>query len=269
MITPKQSAVPICSAHSLHKTYGVKKAVEDVSFEIREGQVLGVLGPNGAGKSTVVRMITGLLEPTRGQVLFRGAPIAEQYEAFRKAMGYVPEQADVYGFLSGWEYLELICSLRGLDRRIFRRRGLALFEAFRLTDARNQTMCGYSKGMRQRVALMSALIHNPAFLVLDEPFSGLDVTSGLILRKLIRILAERGRAIFFSSPSLEHLEQVSTSFLLLRSGSVAASGSLEEIGSLNGGTTLAENFQFLAESVDPDQVAAHIADVTTAETPAR
>lgn len=254
------ATVPTCDVRGLSKNYGAGSVVRDVTFSIHAGEVLGVLGPNGAGKSTIVRMITGLIEPTCGQVLFQGTPIAEQYETFRQGLGYVPEQADVYGFLSGWEFLELICSLRGLDRRTFRRRGLALFAAFGLADARNQTMSGYSKGMRQRVALMAALVHNPAFLVLDEPFSGLDITSGLILRELIVILAQRGKAIFFSSPSLEHLEQVCTRFLILRSGSAVALGS---IGELDPGTTLANSFQAHAELVDPARTAIDIADITT------
>ena len=257
--------LPVLSVRSLSKSYGAKHAVRDVSFEIRRGEVLGVLGPNGAGKSSIVRMITGLLEPTRGSILYRGVPIGSEPETFRGALGYVPEQAEVYGFLSGWEYLELVCSLRGMDRRSFRRRGLELFAAFQLADARNDKMAGYSKGMRQRVALLSALIHNPDFLVLDEPFSGLDITSSLVVRELICILAARGKAVFFSSPSLEHLEQISTRFLLLRGGSVVASGSSEEIGLDHGGATLAESFQVLSESVDPNVVAARVADLMTTD----
>ena len=256
-------SIPTLIARNLCKDYGAQSAVREISFEINEGEVLGVVGPNGAGKSTIVRIITGLLEPDRGQVLFRGEPIAAQYDRFRQSLGYVPEQADVYGFLTGWEYLELVCGLRGMDRRVFRRRSLALFDAFRLGDARHRPMGGYSKGMRQRIALMTALIHNPVFMVLDEPFSGLDVTSALVLHRVIRVLAARGKAILFSSPSLEHLEQVSSRLLLLRSGSVVASGSLEEITRLQGGATLTENFQVLTESADPNQTADEIAAIIT------
>ncbi|HZO57858.1 MAG TPA: ABC transporter ATP-binding protein [Bryobacteraceae bacterium] len=258
------AGVPVLSAQRLGKEYGARTAVRDVSFDIHAGQVLGVLGPNGAGKSTIVRIITGLLDPSRGGVLFRGVPVAEQFEPFRQSLGYVPEQADVYGFLTGWEYVEMICTLRGLDRRDYRQRALTLFDNFQLAEARNQPMGAYSKGMRQRVVLIAALIHNPAFLVLDEPFSGLDVTSILVFRRLIELLAARGKAIFFSSPSLEHLEQVSTHLLVLRSGSVVASGTKDEVRMKHGGASLTENFQQLADPSDTEAIARWIMEATIA-----
>lgn len=226
-----QPPPPILHATHLSKTYGGVAALQDVSFAILPGQVLGVIGPNGAGKSTLVKIVTGLVEPSQGTVLFAGRPMREQFAVFRQALGYVPEQADLYPFLTGNEYIDLVVTLRELDRHVLRRRIPLLFDAFQLSNARQQRIGAYSKGMRQRLALIAALLHNPSFLVLDEPFSGLDVANGLVLRTLIRLLAERGKAIFFSSPSLEHLEQVSTHLLVLRSGRVIAAGPAGEPGS--------------------------------------
>lgn len=264
MPDPAPPGEPVLRAERLGKAYGAKVAVRDVSFDIRAGMVLGVVGPNGAGKSTIVRMITGLTDPSHGRVLFHGAPISDKFEPFRQSLGYVPEQADVYGFLTGWQYVEMVCAMRGIGPRSFRPRALTLFESFRLSEARNQLMGGYSKGMRQRVVLIAALIHNPAFLVLDEPFSGLDTTSGLVLRRLIQLLAQLGKAIFFSSPSLEHLEQVSTDLLVLRSGAVIAAGSAEEVRNRSGGVSVLENLQQMADPVDTEKTARAIAEVTLA-----
>lgn len=255
---------PLLSVRNLRKTYGPRTAVHDVSFDIRPGQILGVVGPNGSGKSTIVKIVTGLIEPSGGAVHFGGAPVAEQFESFRQSLGYVPEQADLYGFLTGWEYVEMVAGLRGIPRRKFRLRALALFEALQLSDARDRSIRGYSKGMRQRIAIIAALLHNPSFLVLDEPFSGLDVTSGLVLRRVIQLLAQKGKTIFFSSPSLDHLEQVSTELLVLRSGRVVAAGPSEEVRRGFGGLNLEKGFLALAGPAGIEGLAAAIVETTCA-----
>lgn len=247
--------LPLLSALSLVKTYGPLLAVRDISFEIGPGQVLGVLGPNGSGKSTIVKMVTGLIEPTQGRVLFQGHDIRNELVDYRRSLAYVPEQSDLYGFLTGWEYVEMVADLRGLNRRLSRERALTLFDAFRLSDARGQLISSYSKGMRQRVVLISALIHNPRFLVLDEPFSGLDVTSGLILRRLIELLALQDKGILFSSPVLEQMERVCTHLLLLRSGHVVAAGSMEEMRTRFAGLNLEAGFWQLADPANTETIA--------------
>ena len=194
-----ESRGPIISARNLVKCYGALTAVQNVSFDIRPGQVLGVLGPNGSGKSTIVKMVTGLLDPTQGHVLFRGQNIREGLLDYRQSLAYVPEQSDLYGFLRGWEYVEMVAALRGLNMCDARDTALTLFQAFGLSEARGQLISSYSKGMRQRVVLISALIHNPQFLVLDEPFSGLDADQRhCILRRLIELLAlyRQGHPLF-------------------------------------------------------------------------
>ena len=260
-------STPILEGRDLTKRYGGLTAVRDVSFSIRAGEILGVLGPNGAGKSTIVKMVTGLLEPTRGTVLCHDRPIQDGLSGYKRILGYVPEQPELYGFLTGWEYLEMVATLRSLDRRLFRARARAMLEGFTLYSNRHVRISSYSKGMRQRIVVIAALMHDPELLVLDEPFSGLDVTSARVLRRVIALEARRGKAIFFSSPVLEQAEKLCTHLVVLKRGSVAGSGSMEEMQAGFQGLDLEAGFMQLTEQVDADQVAGNI--VAAAAAPAR
>lgn len=246
---------PVLEAHELSKRYGATPAVHDVNFVIRAGEILGVLGPNGAGKSTIVKMVTGLLEPSGGTVLFRGERIKCDLSRFKSSLGYVPEQPDLYGFLTGWEYLDLVATLRGLSRRRFRAKASALLEGFALYASRDVPINSYSKGMRQRVVLIAALLHDPELLVLDEPFSGLDVTSALVLRRMIELLAAEGKAVFFSSPVLEQADLLCSHLVLLKKGSVVASGSIGEVRAGFNGLGLEAGVMQLTEQGDANRIA--------------
>jgi ABC-2 type transport system ATP-binding protein len=250
---------PVLEARGLAKRYSAVTAVREIGFSIHAGQILGVLGPNGAGKSTIVKMITGMVEPTRGAVLFHGERIDKgQLSAFKRRLGYVPEQPDLYGFLTGWEYLELVATMRGLDRRRFAEKAAAMLEALTLYAHRDTPIASYSKGMRQRIVLISAMIHDPELLVLDEPFSGLDVTSALVIRRLVSMLAAQGKAIFFSSPVLDQVEKLCSHLVLLRKGSVVADGTLEEVRDGFAGLGLEAGFMQLTEQVDAERMAQNI-----------
>jgi ABC-2 type transport system ATP-binding protein len=246
---------PVLEARALGKRYGAVTAVRDITFSIRRGEILGCLGPNGAGKSTIVKMITGLVDPTHGAVLFHGNPIDAR---FKESLGYVPEQPDLYGFLTGWEYLEMVATLRGIPRRRFREKAAAMLQGFTLYHARDGLINSYSKGMRQRIVLISAMLHDPELLVLDEPFSGLDVTSAMVLRRVIARLAENGKALFFSSPVLEQVDRLCTHLTVLKKGAVVASGSMDEMHAGFGGLGLEQGFMQLTEQVDADQIATGI-----------
>jgi ABC-2 type transport system ATP-binding protein len=250
--------VPVLEARGLTKRYSAFTAVREIGFAIRPGEILGVLGPNGAGKSTIVKMITGLVEPTRGAVFFEGCRIGDEPGNFKSRLGYVPEQPDLYGFLTGWEYLDLVATLRGLNPRRFREKARAMLEGFTLYGSRDVPIHSYSKGMRQRIVLIAALLHDPALLVLDEPFSGLDVTSALVLRHVIVRLASDGKAIFFSSPVLEQADRLCSHLVVLKKGSVVASGSMEEMRAGFGGVGLEAGFMQLTEQVDATRIAGEI-----------
>ena len=256
--------VPILEARELSKRYGAVMAVRDISFAIGPGEILGVLGPNGAGKSTIVKMVTGLVDPTHGAVFFQGRPVAEEMTAFKQRMGYVPEQPDLYGFLTGWEYLELVATLRGLARRRFSEKARAMLEGFTLYSSRDVPIGSYSKGMRQRIVLIAALMHDPELLVLDEPFAGLDVTSALVLRQVIARLAGEGKCVFFSSPVLEQADKLCTHLVVLNRGSVVARGSMEEIEAGSAGLGLEAAFMQLTEQVDVDGMAENIVEAVRA-----
>jgi len=245
-------------ARSLTKFYNHAAAVKQVSFTIHPGEILGYLGPNGAGKSTTVKMLTGLLSPSSGQILFRGERISHDLVAYKRRLGYVPEEANLYSFLSGWEYLELVGTLRGMDRNLLARKSKVMLEGLSLYPHRHTPISAYSKGMRQRILLIAALMHDPEVVILDEPLSGLDVISALIIRKVIGQLAAQGKAIVFCSPVLEVVEKVCSHLLILRRGAVVAHGSIEEIRSGTLMPALEDTFLHLTEQVDADKVAGSI-----------
>jgi len=256
-MSPPQTNV-LLEAKNLSKTYAGRPAVDDVSFSIRAGDVLGYLGPNGSGKSTTVKMLAGLLSPSNGQILFRGERIAHDLVGYKRRLGYVPEEANLYSFLTGWEYLDLVGTLRGMERKRLEQKSAALLEGLSLYENRHTPISAYSKGMRQRILLIAALMHDPELVILDEPFSGLDVISALILRKVIGLLAAEGKAIFFCSHVLEVVDKVCSHLLILRRGSVVAHGSIEEIRSGTLMPALEDTFLHLTEQVDADKVARNI-----------
>ncbi|MGB2591619.1 MAG: ABC transporter ATP-binding protein [Candidatus Acidiferrum sp.] len=250
-------------ARGLTKYYGSVLAVQTIDFSVEPGQVLGYLGPNGSGKSTTVKMLTGLLEPSSGQVLFDGKNIHQDLVAYRKHLGYVPEEANLYPYLTGREYLELVGTLRGMPQQRMKAKIDSFLELFSLFPHRHVALSSYSKGMRQRILLISALMDNPDVLILDEPLSGLDVTSALIFRNLIQSLSAKGKTIFYCSHVLEVVEKVCSRLLILRKGQVIASGATEEVRRRIGDSSLEHIFLHLVEDRDVAQVASNIVDVVT------
>jgi ABC-2 type transport system ATP-binding protein len=213
----------------LVKRYAALTAVHDVSFEVRSGEVLGLLGPNGSGKSTTVKMLTGLLRPTSGQIRLDGRDALEDLERFKAVLGYVPEEPHLYTYLTGPEYLRLIGRLRGvpdatLDDKIDR-----FLQLLGIYDDRYQTLSSYSKGMRQKILLIAAVLHNPRLVVLDEPFSGLDVSAARVLKGFVRSLAEEGRMVLFSSHVLEVVEQVCSRVVILKDGLIVGHDSVANL----------------------------------------
>jgi ABC-2 type transport system ATP-binding protein len=245
----------------LTKTYSSVPAVEDVSFTIRPGEVLGYLGPNGSGKSTTVKIITGLLEPTRGIVLFKGVRISQDLARYKGLLGYVPEEANLYPFLSGLEYLELTGRLRGMPEKVIARRADELLSLFSLHPHRHVLMSAYSKGMRQRILLIAAIMHNPELLIFDEPLSGLDVTSALIFRRLVAALSQRGKTIFYCSHVLEVVEKVCSHVTILHKGKQLAYGTVDELRQFQSLPTLEAAFSSLVQEVDAGQSAQAIVEV--------
>lgn len=247
-------------AVQLTKRYSSIPAVQNLSFTLRPGQVLGCLGPNGSGKSTTVKMLTGLLEPSRGVVRFQTRNIQDDVQGYRKLLGYVPEEAHLYPYLSGWEYLEMIATLRGMPFKEMQKKIDSLLELFSLHPHRHASIATYSKGMRQRILLIAALMHNPEIFIFDEPLSGLDVTSALIFKNLVQELGRSGKLIFYCSHVLEVVEKVCTDVLILRKGTVIAQDSVANIGRILG-QSLENTFLHLVDDVDTMTAAHNIVEV--------
>jgi len=214
---------------SLSKRFNGIPAVDNVSFTIRPGEILGYVGPNGAGKSTTVKMMIGLLDPSDGEILFQGRSISYSLPDFQERLGYVPEEPNFYPYLSGWEYLQLAGRLRGMPRPQLEARVDQFLRLFSLWHDRHCPLSSYSKGMRQKILISSALIHDPDLLILDEPLSGLDVHTAMVLRELLQGLAARGKMIFYCSHVLEVLEKVCNSVLILSKGRVVAHDSIDRL----------------------------------------
>ena len=244
--------------------YSSVPAVRNLAFSLSEGEVLGFLGPNGSGKSTTVKMLTGLLEPTDGHVFSRGIKIQSNLVSYRSRLGYVPEEPDLYPFLSGWEYLELVGTLRGLPRKSLEKKIDAMLELFSLAPHRHSSIGSYSKGMRQRILLIAALLHDPSLLILDEPLSGLDVTSAMVVKNLIKTLGENGKAILYCSHVLEVVEKVCSTVIVLRKGKAIAYGPPAELIKTAGQNSLEHAFAHLVEGGDAAQTARDVAAVMKA-----
>ena len=248
-------------AQGLFKYYGSVPAVQDVSFTLAPGQVLGYLGANGSGKSTTVKMLTGLLEPTHGEVTHHGQNIQQNLVAFRKRLGYVPEEANLYPYLTGQEYLDMVGTLRAIPEVRRKPKINSLLELFSLRPHRHVNIGSYSKGMRQRILLIAALMDNPDVLILDEPLSGLDVTSALVLKHLVQAFSAQGKSVFYCSHILEVVEKVCSHLIILRKGQMVAQGGTSEVLERIGKSSLEGVFLHLVEDRDVAQVANDIVDV--------
>lgn len=246
---------------NVSKRFAASLAVDDVSFRARRGEVTGYLGPNGSGKSTTMKMIAGLIGSTAGEILFDDRPIRLDPVAWKQRLGYVPEEPHLYSHLSGLEYLTMIGQLRDLPSKPTGDRIDGLLRLLTLHDERHVPVSAYSKGMRQKILLAAALLHNPELLLLDEPFSGLDVGTSLVLRSLIQELASRGKAVLFSSHELETVERVSSHVVILHRGKVVADDSIDRLRSLMALPTLEAIFAQLAVEQDTAAVSREIADL--------
>jgi ABC-2 type transport system ATP-binding protein len=245
-------------ARALTKFYNHVRAVNQVGFTIRPGEILGLLGPNGAGKSTTVKMMTGLIEPSEGRIFYQGRTVYDDFTAFQKKIGYVPEEPHLYPHLSGREYLQLVGRLRGMARRRLEFKMDEFLRLLGLWSDRLAPLSSYSKGMRQKILLSAALLDDPEILILDEPFSGLDVTSALMLRRLLHALAGKGRMILYSSHVLEVVEKICSSVVILRQGEVVAYDSIDRLRQLMSQPSLEGVFAQLAQVDDGEAVASQM-----------
>jgi len=245
----------------LKKNYGSLAAVSNVSFTIRPGEILGYIGPNGSGKSTTVKMLCGLLEPTAGHVLYEGRPIYEDLVAYKRRIGYVPEEPNLYPYLTAYEYLDLVGTLRDIPRSIRTAKIDALLRLFSLHPQRHAALSSFSKGMRQKVLIISGILHNPGLIIFDEPQSGLDITSAFIFRKLVATFAKQGKAIFYCSHVLEVVEKLCSHLVILKRGIAVAEGPTRDVLQALNQPTLEDTFAQLVPELDASSIAGQIVNV--------
>jgi ABC-2 type transport system ATP-binding protein len=246
---------------NVSKSYRSIPAVEDVSFVLKEGEVLGYLGPNGSGKSTTVKMVIGMIQPTKGKVFFAGKNIHDDLASYRAQLGYVPEEAQVYNHLSGLEYLQLIGRLRGMRERLIDRKARELLQLMSLEPAQYSALSDYSKGMKQRVLIAAALLHDPKLIVFDEPLSGLDAISARLFKDLMELLAREGKAILYISHVLEVVERVCDRVIVLAKGKIVADAAPGDLTQLMELPTLESVFAQLVQQTNTKQVAREMVEV--------
>ena len=243
------------------KKFSAFPVVNHVNFTVRPGEVLGYLGPNGAGKTTTIRMLAGLLEPTDGAIFFEGKNIKKDLYEYKKRLGYVPEQSEIYPHLSGFDYLLMVGRLRGIPERVLQDK---IYEFLRLFDLKidmDVAIGAYSKGMRQKILISAALLHNPDILLLDEPLSGLDVTTAMVIRDLVKRLAAEKKLLIYSSHVLEVTEKICSNIIIIHKGNIVANDSVENLRNLMQLPSLVEIFNQLVVEEDTEAVARDIIGV--------
>jgi len=251
---------------NLTKRFKGHTAVDHVNFSVRAGEITGYLGPNGSGKSTTVKMMTGLLHPTEGEVRFQGQNIRADDTAFKRRLGYVPEEPNLYGYLTGLEYLQLAGGLRGIPARQVDERANEILALLSLTDARWVPISAYSKGMKQRVLIAAALLHDPDVLIFDEAQSGLDIANALLFRYLVRALASRGKAVLYISHVLELVEKVCEHVVVIYKGRIVADDKVGRLRELMHLANLEEIFSQLVQQDDMESRARDIVELISRKT---
>ena len=235
----------IIQIQNLTKSYGNNLVLKGIDLDVQPGQIIGYIGPNGAGKSTTIKILTGLLTEYGGSAKIAGLEVSQHPLEIKQMLGYVPENAVMYDTLSPAEYFRFLGSLYGLDRRDTEQKGGELLRIFGLYDNRNSRMTSFSKGMKQKVLLISGMIHNPQIIFLDEPLSGLDANSVILLKEILQRLSQTGKTLFYSSHIMEVVEKICDRIVLLKEGVVIAHGTFQELQNQQHSGTLEQLFNQL------------------------
>lgn len=256
--TQSNSMEPIIIIKNLWKSYSGKPVLKGIDLAVMPGQVIGYIGPNGAGKSTTVKILCGLLSDFEGQVWVAGKDIRKEPVAAKQRIGFIPELAELYETLTPHEFLHFMATLYGIDEQVAEERMNKMLSAFGLAGNLHHRMDTFSKGMRQKVLITSGLLHNPDIIIMDEPLSGLDANSVIIIKELISKLAAEGKTIFYCSHMMDVVEKVSDRIILINHGEVVADGSFEELKSQQGNQSLERIFAQLTASDSINQAAADL-----------
>ena len=213
----------------LTKTYGEKKAVDDLSLHIAPGEIYGFIGHNGAGKTTTIKAVVGILQFDEGEITIDGVSVKDDPIACKKKIAYIPDNPDLYDFMSGIKYLNFVADIFGVSAEDRRERIKKYADMFELTDDLAQPISAYSHGMKQKLAIISAWLHEPKLIIMDEPFVGLDPKASFLLKEMMREVCEKGGAIFFSTHVLEVAEKLCDKVAIIKGGKLIRSGTMEEV----------------------------------------
>ena len=245
----------IVEIHNLEKKYGQKQVLQGINLEITSGQIIGYIGPNGAGKSTTVKILCGLINDFDGEVSIFGKNLRTQTFEIKKQVGYIPENAVLYESLTPMEFMEFIGEMRGLENELTRTKAEALMNIFEMKPNLNQRIATFSKGMRQKVLICSALLHNPDLIFMDEPLSGLDANSVIMVKEMLIHLAREGKTVFYSSHLMDVVEKISDRIILIDHGNVIADGSFDELNRLSNDENLEKMFTRLTGNTNHSEKA--------------
>lgn len=220
---------PIITVRGLSKSYGDKKVLSDIDLDVFAGQIIGYIGPNGAGKSTTVKIITGIIQDYEGEIIVNGKSLSDNVLEIKSLVGYIPEVTEMYDLLTPREYLQFVGKLHHLKDEIIESRTTQMLKSFGLEDSIDQRMDSFSKGMRQKVLIISGLIHNPSIVILDEPLSGLDANAVIMVKELLQVLKQEGKTIFYCSHMMDVVEKVSDRIILINNGKIEADGTFDDL----------------------------------------
>ena len=251
----------IVKIQNLQKKYGQKQVLHGIDLEIKSGQIIGYIGPNGAGKSTTVKILCGLISEFQGNITIFDKDLRTQAIEIKKQVGYIPENAVLYESLTPMEFMEFIGEMRGLGIEQTRDKAEKLMDIFEMKPNLNQRISTFSKGMRQKVMICSALLHNPDLIFMDEPLSGLDANSVIMVKEMLVHLAREGKTVFYSSHIMDVVEKISDRIILINQGVVIADGTYAELSQGKEVNSLEQLFTVLTGKSDHSQRAGDIIDI--------
>lgn len=249
------------SLRDVTMSYGGGNVLNGIDLEVYRGQIIGYIGPNGAGKSTTLKIMLGLVENYQGTVEIFGQDIAFGDDTYKKKIGYVPENAEIYDNLTANEYITFVGELYGMEREWAEQKAEKLMKEFGLEDVLHSRISSFSKGMRQKVLIISSLLHDPDLLLLDEPLNGLDANSVMMIKEVLATLAANGKTIFYSSHIMDVVEKISNRIVLLVDGKIAADGTFEELRSQSKEGSLEDIFNQLTGYNTHEQSALDFIDI--------
>ncbi|KEJ00188.1 ABC transporter [Clostridium botulinum A2B7 92] len=245
----------VVSIRDLKMSYGSKEVLKGINLDVNKGEIIGYIGPNGAGKSTTVKIMLGLVRGYEGEVKIFGNNISYDNVEYKHKIGYVPENGEIYDNLTAYEYITFLGEIYGMELEEVNNKAKKLMNLFGIEEAYHSRISSYSKGMRQKLLIISSLIHNPDILFLDEPLSGLDANSVLVFKEVLSKLASEGKTIFYSSHIMEVVEKISSRIILLNNGQIAADGTFEELKKKNMEGSLEQIFNQITGFTKHEEIA--------------